>query len=525
MLLDGRELPEGEALQTDLCIFGAGAAGITTALTLAGSSIRVLLIESGGFEFEDPVQDLYDGEVQGLPYAIDEETRLRFFGGSTNHWGGLSRPFDPISLERRDWVPHSGWPFGLEALQPYYARAAELIEIGKIEIDPAYWLGRFPLPYFNFDEASGLHNAPFQESPPTRFGERYRDQLLAAPNLTICLNSNLIELVPGQAGQSVEQARIKTLTGRSFTVQAKTYLLACGGIENARLLLASNSVEPAGLGNRSDQVGRYFMEHGHFHLGELVLADPNFNAALYTDHQPVPPDTAMVFHISLTREAQAEAKVLGGSLQLRPTSATAGEMSLRTILSSLAQLKLPPNFGQQVSNVVQDIGPVTSWLTDKVGHELFGWARGGGKLALRSESEQAPDPENRVTLADAKDPLGMPRVRLNWRLNELDLRTLNHLRERMAQQLGRLGYGRLQIAEDDGQPRYIQPGYHHIGTTRMADDPGQGVVDRNGKVHGLSNLYVAGSSVFPTSADVTPTLNIVALTLRLAEHLKTSVFV
>jgi choline dehydrogenase-like flavoprotein len=524
MIIDGRELPDGEALETDLCIFGAGAAGITLALEFAGRPVRVLIVESGGLDYDDAVQDLYNGEVVGLPYAIDAETRLRYFGGSTNHWGGLSRPFDPLVLARRDWVPHSGWPFGLDELEPYYAKAAELIEIGEISLDAAAWSARFGLPMFALDAETGLHNASFQQSPPTRFGERYQDQLLAAGNITIQLNTNLVELVAAAAGQRLEAARLRTLDGKGFTVKARTYVLACGGIENARLLLVSTGVEPAGLGNRHDQVGRYFMEHGHFHLGEVVLADSAFDAALYTDHQPLDNGSAVVFHISLTPEVQAAEKLLYGSLQLRPSAATPGELALRRIVASLGKGELPANLGRDLGSVLGDIGPVAGWLTDKLGHDLFGTKRGGGRLALRSESEQAPDPANRVTLTDQKDALGLPRVRLEWQLNELDLLTLNRTRERLATEFGRLGIGRVQIADDDGVPRYIQPGYHHIGTTRMADDPKQGVVDRDGRVHGIGNLYIAGSSVFPTSGDVTPTLNIVAVTLRLAAHLKAKAF-
>ncbi len=523
MLIDGRRLPAGEILDADLCVIGAGAAGITIARALAGSGVKICLVESGGFDYEDDVQAFYDGEVVGLPYAIDAETRLRFFGGSTNHWGGLCRRFDPFALAKREWVPHSGWPFGIEELERYYPKAAEWVEIGPLEPDPAVWaerLGRRPLP---FGPDSALFNAPFQISPPTRFGERYRDDLLDAGNITLCLNGNLMELVAHGDGHLVERARFKTLNGVAFTVRAKHYVLACGGIENARLLLLSNSVERPGLGNRHDLVGRFFMEHGHFHLGWLLLGANEADPSLYVE-QSETGGQMVTFHVSLSPAAQKREQVAYASIQLRPGLPSPGEHAVRKIWAEAAKGRWPDDLATHLKTVIDDIGPVSSWIGGKLAHELLGTARYGERLGIRSEAEQVPDPDNRVTLGVETDALGLPRVRLAWRLNDLDRRTLNRMRMVMATEVGRLGLGRVQIADDDGEPAFIQPGYHHIGTTRMADDASQGVVDRNGRVHGVENLFVAGSSVFPTSGDVTPTLTIVALALRLADHLRSRVF-
>jgi choline dehydrogenase-like flavoprotein len=524
MLIDGRELPTGENLEADLCIVGSGAAGLTLAREFAGTGTRVLVIESGGFEYEEEVQDLYNGEVVGLPYPIDEETRLRFFGGSTNHWGGMSRPFDAFSLSARDWVPHSGWPFGRDVLDQFYPKAGEMIEIGRIEPEAEIWaerLGRTPFP---FDTESGLFNAPFQASPPTRFAESYGPDVLNADNVTVCLNTNLIEIVAHPDGAMVERLRLKTLTGVELTASARIFVLACGGIENARLLLLSNGVEKNSLGNRNDLVGRYFMEHAHFHLGEVQLTTDEGDPELYLEYLEAEGRT-VYFHVNLSPEVQRREEVAFGSMQLRPSVPSAGEHSVRKLISLISNGQMPDDLGRHLKNIATDIGPVASWLSNKASHELFGTARYKDRLAIRSECEQVPDPENRVTLSEEKDALGLPRTRLTFHQNELDLRTLNVCRQQLAEAFGRQGFGRVQLPEDDGVPSYIQPGYHHIGTTRMAADPTQGVVTPNGRVHSVDNLYIAGSSVFPTSGDVTPTMTIVALALRLAEHLKASQFV
>jgi len=525
MLIDGRTLPPDHVLETDLCIIGAGAAGVTLALAFAGArDVDVCLIESGGFDFEPDVQELYRGETVGAPYE-PYHTRLRYFGGSTNHWGGYCRPLDDLDVEGRPWIAYSGWPLSRTELSPYYDASGELCQIGALGFGSKPWAERVGLPIFDLDD-SALRHLVFQLSPPTRFGEVYRARLLAADNLNLCLHSNLTGFRRRAGDASVERVEVATLAGNRFTVTARCFVLACGGIENARLLLWSQRSED-GLPDLPDLVGRFFMEHAHFNLGTLALAEADQNVTAYLHGNPAQDGLRANFHLGLRPEVQAAEQIANVAVQLRPRVPSAGEKSLRRIWGSLRRGRYPEDLGRHLQRVLADLGPISDVVGNKLAQRLFGVAEHGPLLALRAVGEQVPNPDSRITLADTVDALGMAKVLVDWRLNELDRVTLRRAGEILAEEFGRLGLGRMQLAfsgEDGAEPEFIEWGYHHIGTTRMDDDPKRGVVDRNCRLHVAPNLYLAGSSVFPTSGGGTPTLTLVALALRLADHLKAQIF-
>jgi choline dehydrogenase-like flavoprotein len=274
-------VPDGTIIETDIAIIGAGAAGITIARELIGKDIAVTLIESGGLDFEPETQALYEGESVGVPYALDT-SRLRYFGGSTNHWGGWCRPMQPIDFEERDWVPHSGWPIAYDDLVPFYIRANEVAQVGPFRFNDADWWSddgknqTLPLP------GGEVTTRWFEYSPPTRFGQVYRKAIDNAPNIKTYLHSNVLEIIPDETAKTVKRLTVGTLSGVRFEVRPKLVILATGGIENPRMLLLSNSVEKAGLGNTHDVVGRYFMEHPHIDKPvEILLTDPDVVAPYY----------------------------------------------------------------------------------------------------------------------------------------------------------------------------------------------------------------------------------------------------
>src|SRR5258706_9271533 len=232
MFVDARSLPAEERLDADLCIVGAGAAGIVLALTLAAAGRRIILVESGDYTPDPATQDLYHGQSVGLPYAL-AASRLRYFGGTTNHWQGACRPLDAPDLAVRDWVPQSGWPFPRSVLDPYYQRARPLCDLAPAPatVDDLRAAGGRPIPW-----SGPLETAVWQMSPPTRFGEKYRAALEAPPGLTVLLNANLIALTPVADSGAVALARCGTLAGSRFAIAAGRYVLACGGARNARLL-------------------------------------------------------------------------------------------------------------------------------------------------------------------------------------------------------------------------------------------------------------------------------------------------
>lgn len=510
MFIDGRQLPEGTLIETDLAIIGAGAAGISIARELAGTGISVALLESGGFEFDAETQDLYEGEMAGVNYPLTS-SRLRYFGGTTNHWGGWCRPFEPIDFEKRDWVPYSGWPITRTDLDPYYTRALDVCQIRSSGFDDASeWAeGGTPMPLAG-DE---VETRFFLYSPPTRFGRKYRPDIENAQNVTCYLNSNVLEIVPTENGVEVDHLRMGTLSGISFTVRPRVCVLACGGIENARVLLLSNSVESAGLGNRNDVVGRFFMEHPHVPSpATFLVSDLDLVANWYRNYTRVNRDTGNVVMRGCLMMSDAylrRTKRLGTVLTFAPSRPIMAE-------SATSAEEAAPNDPGAVLNpkILQLARSTTS--TPAQGDEV-GWRFGVG-----CASEQEPNPASRITLSDQKDALGLPRTRLDWRLKKSDRDNLRANLEAIARAFGGWGEGRVQVLfpERDEWTEAEGWGNHHLGSTRMAEDPRHGVVDANCRVHGMSNLFIAGSSLFPTGATVNPTLTLVALALRLADHLK-----
>ncbi|KAB7741163.1 GMC family oxidoreductase [Parvibaculum sedimenti] len=505
MFIDGRNVPDGTIVEAEVAIIGAGAAGISIARALRNIDARVVLIESGGLDFEPDTQELYEGESVGVPYALDT-SRLRYFGGSTNHWGGWCRPFEPIDFEQRDWVPHSGWPINRADLDPYYVRANEVCQIGPFIYDDPAAVSEGGQ-YQPLDLGKEVMTRWFEYSPPTRFGWTYRQDIEKASNIKTYLNSNVMEILPNAEATKVERLRVGTLTGRRFEVRPQTVILATGGIENARMLLLSNSIEKAGLGNGRGLVGRYFMEHPHIERPcEIMITDPSLVAPYYQ-----------------TYTQSAGANIRG--VFMFTADYLRKNRRLGTVMTFYKQKEVRTDIDveEKDTEAARDIEPGIAQLIRSTSSK----ANESPVLAMRygtgCATEQAPNPDSRIMLSTEKDALGLNRTKIDWRLSPSDRANLRHNIEALARAFGAWGEGRVRIRLPDRDKWDEAEGWgnHHMGTTRMAADPRKGVVDANCKVHGVENLYVAGSSVFTTSATVNPTLTIVALALRLADHVQT----
>jgi choline dehydrogenase-like flavoprotein len=460
------------------------------------------------------MQDLYRGEIVGLPYFPLEAARLHYFGGTTNHWAGLCSPLDPIDFEQRDWVPHSGWPIRREDLDPFYARAQRLLDLGPYEYGADYWGrqggGRAHLPL----DADVVWTKMWQFSTPTRFGRKYRDAIVGARDVHLYTHANVVEIEANEAAREVTALRVRTIEGKEHRVRARRYVLACCSIQNARLLLASNRQARTGLGNAHDVVGRYFMEHIEMPAGQLALATAQLrNIALhhgdYSKHETRG-------ELSLSARTQRAHRILNGTTSLQP-------LSPRPELRSTFQILTP----EVVDAFVRiERGDTTVLPTLRTLDEDFRQPRPGERqFRLFSRQEQAPNPSSRVTLGTERDAMGMPRVRFDWRLTELDKRSMRTFYQVLGREVGARGVGRVKLldwlhGDDTSWPGFLSGGWHHMGTTRMHQDPRQGVVDANCRVHGVGNLYVAGASVYTTSGSANPTLTLVALSLRLADHLR-----
>jgi len=526
MHFDGRAVPRDTELAADLCIIGAGAAGISMALELAGSPMSVLILESGGFDPDPQTQALARGEVVGLPTFPLEISRLRFFGGTTGHWGGFCRAFDPIDFEARPWVPHSGWPITHAEVAQYYEHAQELCQVGPPDYEPDQWdLAQTPPLPLGKDVRTRL----IQFSPPTRFGVRYRDAVVKAPNISLYLNSNVTSIRPDANGKTIARLDVATLSGNRFTVKARTYVLAVGGIENARLLLASNQVMQRGVGNDHDIVGRYFGDHINLDTAAIVPLSTDTSFKLYSREnrtiarRPLRKGgrlASVMGLLDLDPAVQRSEGTLNYSAEVQPTY-----FSDHFLHSERYYMPVQSDTGEEsrFRQVKETLSSLYRNLSDAASAAFGKESNLESYYELMSTQEQAPNPSSRVTLAGNKDALGMPMARLEWRLGDLDRHTLKVAVRRIAQALGAGNVGRLRVTLDleaTEWPLHMQSSWHHCGTTRMHADPRQGVVDADLRVHGLANLYVTGSSVFPTISSSNPTVTIVALSVRLARHLK-----
>ena len=508
MHIDTRQLDDGSIIEGDICIVGAGPAGISMALEWINSPHKIILLEGGGFEYDEKVQDLYDGEITGQPYYPMKSSRLHYFGGASGHWGGMCSIFDEIDFKKRDWIEHSGWPINLSDIDPYYKRAHPILDLGPYEYSLAYWQKKDesfdPLP---LDE-NLIWSKMWQFSPPTRFGEKYKDAIVNALNVHLYTYANVTSIRANDNVSSLTELVVKNHAGKQHTVKAKYYILACCAIQNARLLLASNEQAPAGLGNDHDLVGRYFMEHPEVESGELWLthADP---LKLY-----VRGNSRERAELAISAKMQEELKLLNGTVSLLPLSIARKMQPAVKTWSDKDPRKSLDSFNKYYDDAYKKnfFQHFTSWNTHCYG--------------LYTRIEQAPNPFSRIVLSQKKDALGVPRANLHWAMTPLDKRTIRKLNELIGQQVGAAGIGRVRLAKflwdenDDTMPSFISGGWHHMGTTRMSDDPKTGVVDANCKVYGINNLYVAGSSCYPTGGAVNPTLTLVALTLRLSDHIK-----
>jgi len=507
VLDEADRVPRGTTIRTDVCIVGAGAAGITVALGLADTRHDVVLLESGGTDFEVPTHELAQGEASGLSYDVGS-ARLRFLGGSTNHWAGLCRPLNPIDFEARDWVPWSGWPIRRADLDPCYERAQSLCDLGPARYDLDYWQQRVPdAPPLLRGET--VTTELFQQSPPTLFGQKFRPDLRRAGNLRVLLHANARNIRTRRG--RIEGVDVATLAGNELAVDAPVVVLALGGLDNPRLMLASRDEHPSGVGNEHDLVGRFFMEHPHYYLGRAVLErDPSSRGRLMWGDGGVPirgTDVAV---------GTRPPTLLGF---LAPTEATTRRLRLCACGVSHVPLR-------DVA-VAERAEELPGGVSDADVRELIGELRGttggdesaaGEELAVFVLGEQVPNPESRVTLSERIDALGVPKLDLHWVLDDRDWDHARRCVELVADQLGKAGLGRMSWQAE--QRRALRYGRHHLGTTRMHADPTRGVVDADGQVHGVDGLFVAGSSVFPTGGYVNPTLTIVALAVRLAAHVR-----
>ncbi len=515
MLNDARNVPSGSVIDADVCIIGSGPAGIALASELAAAGVGVLILESGGVQPSKEAQALARGRVSAEPMFRLEKTRIRAVGGTANHWmplgsadvrGGGMRcaRLDPIDFERRPWVPYSGWPFDYQHLEPFYERAEG-------------WLGLRPGAYaadewFDPGAAPGIGGridlAILQIYDPGQL-RRDAERISASAQVTFLTNATVLAVEFGPEGRNAETALVSSGPDSRFRARARTFVLAAGGIENARLLLLSiPEASPA----RNDNTGRFFMEHPAINSPLIALSQG-------VEHQPRKRDGHhFISAFALSESAQREEALLNASVIVQPAPAAMGTpagLALSRLYHGYETGRVPAGLLTHLRRVLAS--PLDAFKAGR-GFLRNSWTA-PGLFSFVIKVEQAPNPESRVVLSPKLDRLGQPMAELRWRIGEADMRTYARVEEIVEEELvarGRPGFRRVSA-----RPQPLPwASYHHIGTTRMGASAADSVVDADCLVHGLDNVYAAGSSVFPTSGQANPTLTIVALAIRLAEHLK-----
>ncbi|TAH13116.1 MAG: GMC family oxidoreductase [Curvibacter sp.] len=528
---DLRELDNNDVIKADVCIIGSGPAGLSIAGEYANTGKSVWVIESGGRGIDAPTQKLYQYENVGAQRCLNQDLiRIRAYGGTSALWSGRVAPFREIDFAKRDWVDYSGWPITREDLNPYLKRAGEILGLGPNQYDDSLW-SQFkmekPRPCFNEENLRSefwqFSRSKQIKKQPTRFAEDFNPQPSA--NLNILLYANVTHINTDDEGRQIESVSVTTLEGVQAMIKSTLVVVCCGGVENARLLLASNKQHSRGLGNHNDMVGRFFMDHPYCELGEFSVAHSRELVDRFS-HFWLDDDSGRHVYLhglTLGKEIQEKEQLLNCAVYLvQDADIDSSWLTAKRLVMALKARKFN-------MDVAKDAGRLLLGL-DKI---LDGFFRRyfknrppilkSNRIALGCNVEQLPDHNSRITLSDKLDAIGMPLARIDWKISERERDTVNRMIEIINLELPAIGLPAMKpvkwLDNEKWRDNFFDVA-HHMGSTRMSSDPRQGVVDENCKVYDVKGLYIAGGSVFPTAGTANPTLMIVSMALRLADHLK-----
>jgi choline dehydrogenase-like flavoprotein len=439
-------------------------------------------------------------------------------------------PLDPIDFETRSWVPHSGWPITFQDLVPYYDRARALCGLGPFDFHGSLpETGRQPLS----SPSGALVTRLDQLGPATAFTRQPLSELSRSDQVHVVSNASAVDLRSAdRSDDGMATTSALTQGGLRFAIRSRVVVVAAGAIESARLLLNSTSEWPTGLGNRFDNVGRFFMDHPRLLLGVGPISSGGMSTPMDL-YEPHVVDGQLLFgKLKLSEAVLRREELLNGNAQIFPHYLSIPQLeavrSARIVMESIRRrigLKRFPRhftFAARHSISMARYALIVRYLNrpDVPGPNSDRWTGVTARsFKLTYQPEQAPNRANRVTLSERRDKLGYRSALLHWRWSEIDLRSIGRARQLFASELQAAGLGDLVELGNEIVPR-AETAHHHLGTTRMHDSPREGVVDRDCRLHGSSSVYVAGGPVFPTGGYANPTLTVVALAIRLADELK-----
>ncbi len=529
----------------DVCVVGSGPLGMALALELERLGRDVVVLESGESRVDPKIAEASRALiVDPRRHAQMEIAVCRALGGTSWAWGGRCVALDPVDFAARSHVPYSGWPIGQDDIEPWYPKAAEYLLCG----DTSFISRPRHMPSVGADVSAETLE---RWSTEPRLALVHRGRIERSERIKLFLNSTVVDLLFEEGGKVVRGVVVATPGGKP-KVKARNVVLAAGGIETTRLLLAVQRRLPGHFGGAGGPLGRYYMGHISGKIASIVFDKPEYIADFDFELEPVGAYIRRRFSISA--EAQ-QAHGLFNTVFFPDNPPFHDPRHRSSVLSAVfLALAVPPVGRRLVSEAIRafHVGPKPRRVGAHIRNVLIGAPRGlqdlmkivygrflatprkpaflvrssNGRYALHYHAEQEPNPDSRVVLTSESDVFGLPRVAIDLRFTEHDARSVveSHVildSALRSEQVGRIEYWYPQEELLERVSAQASDGLHQVGTTRMGRDSSDSVVDADLKVHGTANLYVASSSVFPTTGQANSTFPAVALAVRLAHHLST----
>ncbi|HLI77039.1 MAG TPA: GMC family oxidoreductase [Acidobacteriaceae bacterium] len=515
MIRDLREGSPQPSPQADVLIVGAGAAGIVLAVELARLGRNVLLLEAGGKTLEESTQDPYQTDLSGLPHRGVHEGRVRMHGGTTNKWGGQILELEAADFEPHPWIPGSGWPFPKAELAPHYARALELEGVaGSLRDDREVWQALHETPP-TFPQLE-LYTSRW--CPEPNFARLHRQVLEVHPRIQVWLHANVVQLILDDH-QAAIGLRCRTLTGQEATFHADRYIFSLGTVESNRFFLQPR-LSGALPWNQSGLLGRHFQDHIDSDAATVRPKDPKafhqiFDSIFLNGYKYNP-------KLRLTRAAQQKHKTLAvGGTVFSVSDVDEALTGVKTTAKHLLRGRLGEVTGTQIASLLRHT-PLVARQTYRYAVQHRSFHPADAAIRLRVHCEQQPDSASTITLAPERDQFGLLRTRLEWCIAPRELHTIRTFIQ--TAQTALAPHAELTphpdlFAPDDRFLAHCQDSFHHMGGMRMNASPHLGVVDPDLRLHGTPNIFVCSGAVFPTSGFSNPTHTLLALAVRLANHL------